>query len=98
VQGAQDPGQRLPGWHRISLACQDLEGAVAALLEAGAGVEVPPYQVLPGLREAMLRSPSGLIIQPVVQQLWKMLPVFGFRALAAKLSGDPVRFAAEPTN
>jgi hypothetical protein len=91
------PGQRLPGWHRIGLACQRLEDAVSALVQAGAQVEVPPYQVLPGLREAMLRVPSGLVVQLVEQKLWQMLPVVGVLALMAKLAGQPLRFKTRGT-
>ncbi len=40
----------------------------------------------------MLRLPSGLVVQPVEQQLWRMLPVVGLRSLAARLSGRPLRF------
>ncbi|MBN1659099.1 MAG: hypothetical protein JXA93_11880 [Anaerolineae bacterium] len=87
-----DPGQRLPGWHRIGLACKRLEEGTAVLVQAGARVEEPPYQVLPGLREAMLRLPSNLMVQPVEQKLWKMLPVVGVRALACRLTGRPLRF------
>ncbi len=89
---APDLEQRLPGWHRIGLAHPRLEEAVAALVQAGGQVEVAPYQVLPGLREAMLRLPSGLVVQPVEQKLWKMLPVVGIRALATRLAGRPLRF------
>jgi len=84
--------QRLPGWHRIGLAHPRLEEAMAALVQAGGQIEVPPYRVLPGLREAMLRLPSGLVVQPVEQKLWKMLPVVGVRSLAARLTGRPLRF------
>jgi hypothetical protein len=88
-----DAGQRLPGWHRIGLACRRLEEAASALVQAGGRVEVPPYQVLPGLREAMLRLPSGLVVQPVEQKLWQMLPAVGAQALACKLTGRPLRFS-----
>lgn len=47
---------------------------------------------LPGLREAMLWLPSGLVVQPVEQKLWKMLPVVGVRALAARVTGRQLRF------
>jgi hypothetical protein len=92
VEPVPDPKQRLPGWHRLGLAHPRLEEAVVALTGAGAEVNVPPYQVLPGLREAMVRLPSGLVVQPVEQKLWKMLPVVGFQALAAKIAGRPLRF------
>jgi hypothetical protein len=87
-----DPEQRLAGWHRIGLACPQLEDAVTALARAGGQIEIPPYQVMPGLREAMLRLPSGLVVQPVEQKLWKMLPVVGVQALAAKVAGRSLRF------
>jgi hypothetical protein len=85
-------GQWLPGWHRIGLACKRLEEAVSVLVQAGGQVEVPPYQVLPGLREAMLRLPLGLVVQPVEQKLWMMLPAFGVGALMAKLAHRPLQF------
>ena len=87
-----DPDQSLPGWHRLGLAHPRLEEAVAALVKAGAAVVVPPYQVLPGLREAMLRLPSGLVVQPVEQKLWRMLPTIAVKGLAARLTGRPLRF------
>jgi hypothetical protein len=87
-----DPEQQSPGWHRIGLACKCLEEGVSVLTQAGAQVELPPYQVMPGLREAMLRLPSGLVVQPVEQALWKMLPVVGVQALVAKVAGRPLRF------
>jgi hypothetical protein len=90
-----DPGQRLPGWHRLGLSCRRLEPAVESLLEAGAVERVPPYQVLPGLREAMLALPSGLVVQPVEQKLWRMLLTMGWRGLVARLTGRPLRFGEQ---
>ncbi|MBN1967407.1 MAG: hypothetical protein JW910_22325 [Anaerolineae bacterium] len=87
-----DPDQRLPGWHRLGLAHPRLEAAVAALRAAGAVEIVPPYRVLPGLREAMLRLPSGLLVQPVEQSLARMLPVIGVKLVQRALTGQPVRF------
>jgi hypothetical protein len=87
-----DPEQCLPGWHRMGLAHPRLEEAMAALTRAGAEVAVPPYRVLPGLREAMLHLPSGLVVQPVEQKLWQMLPVVAVKGLAARLTGRPLRF------
>jgi hypothetical protein len=93
-QTIDDPGQRLSGWHRIGLACRRLEEGVAALERAGGRIEVPPYQVLPGLREAMLRLPSGLVVQPVEQHLWRMLPYTGVQMVLARLKGRPLRYKA----
>ena len=90
-----DAGQRLPGWHRLGLACRRLEDGVASLVGVGAQVEVPPYQVLPGLREAMLRLPSGLVVQPVEQKLWRMLPAIGLQALACKVARRSLRFSTK---
>lgn len=61
------------GWRRVSFAIQNLEEAVATLNSAGTQVVISPFTVLPGLREAMLSLPSGLIIQPVEQNLPQML-------------------------
>jgi hypothetical protein len=88
-----DTGQRLAGWHRLGLACKRLEDGVSSLVQAGARIDVAPYRVLPGLREAMLRLPSGLVVQPVEQKLWKMLPAVGVQALACKLAGRPLQFS-----
>lgn len=93
---ALDPEQSLPGWHRLGLSCRRLEPAVEALLEAGAVERVPPYRVLPGLREAMLALPSGLVVQPVEQKLWRMLLAMGWRGLVARLTGRPLHFGEQP--
>jgi hypothetical protein len=85
----------LPGWHRIGLACRRLEHAVTALSQAGAEVVVPRYQMLPGLREAMFILPSGLVIQPVEQTLWKMLPFTVGKGLIARLTDRPIRFRGD---
>ena len=50
---------------------------------------------MPGLREALQRLPSGLVVQPVEQKLWKMLMAVGVQALAAKVAGRPLRFKTE---
>jgi len=87
-----DPLQRLPGWHRFQIACPQLEQSVDALIQAGAQMLVPPYKVFTGFREALLILPSGLIIQPVEQKLWKMLPIMAVKMLGAKLRRRPMRF------
>lgn len=72
------------GWHRFSLKVHQLEPAVDLLEKAGARTIVPIFAVMPGLREAILTLPSGLIIQPVEQKLLKMMPHFLWQKLTEK--------------
>lgn len=64
------------GWRRFSLSVNKLQLAVALLERAGAVTVIPIFQVMPGLQEAMMRLPSGLIVQPVEQKLLRMMPGF----------------------
>jgi hypothetical protein len=61
------------GWQRIAFKFEKLEDSVALLEKAGATTVVPIFQVMPGLREAMMGLPSGIMIQPVEQNLLKMM-------------------------
>ena len=76
----------------LRMAVDSVTGNVHDLASVLEEVVVPPYQVLPGLCEAMLWLPSGLVVQPVEQKLWKMLPVVGVRRRAARMAGRPLRF------
>ena len=72
------------GWRRFSLHFKQLEEAVNLLKSSGAVVVVPIFQVMPGLREAMMSLPSGLIVQPVEQKLLRMMPTFFWQKLTEK--------------
>lgn len=85
-------GEFFPGWHRIGLACHDVDATVASFSAAGLVTLTPAYRVMPGLREAMLYLPSGLVVQPVSQTLWKMLPVIAWRKALSVLTRKPIRF------
>ncbi len=87
-----DPNQSLHGWHRITLSCSDHKKATKQLQEAGAEILIPPYKVMPGLEESMIMLPSGIILQPVVEKLWKMLPFIMLKWIAAKILRHPIRF------
>jgi hypothetical protein len=80
------------GWHRLSLICRDLNTATEHLLKGGAILLEAPYRVLPGLNESMVCLSSGLVIQPMVQKLWKMLPMMMVKGLFAKFSSHNMRF------
>ena len=86
-------GEYFAGWHRLGLTCSDLESTLTRLEGLGLAPMVPAYNVLPGLDEALLQLPSGLVIQPVRQRLWKMLPVIGSKKIVAALTHRPIRFA-----
>ena len=64
------------GWRRVAFGVKHIEKAVTILEKAGAETVVPIFQVMPGLREAMLCLPSGIVIQPVEQKVLKMMPLF----------------------
>ena len=87
-----DTDMTMLGWHRLALSCKNLERAVAQLKESGSSIIIPPYKVMPGLNEATFCLPSGLVVQPVKQQLWKMLPTIAAKGIASKLKGKPIRF------
>jgi hypothetical protein len=92
VKSLRDTAHNVAGWHRISLACIDVEVATNHLLEGGAKLLEAPYKVLPGLRESMVVLPSGLVMQPMIQQLWKMIPIMLMRGLIAKFTSHYMRF------
>ncbi len=91
-----EPNMGTLGWHRIGLGCAALEPAVEALAATSAELLLAPFEVMSGLREAVFQLPSGLLVQPVEQKLYKMLPVIAVKWLAAKLTGRPLRFAHAP--
>ncbi len=93
--GAIDPGLRLPGWHRLMLAGEPVLAA-APRLASHLDVLLPPFLVMPGLREAMFTMPSGLVLQITEQQLWKMLPVFLAHKVIGALRDRPVRLKDRP--
>lgn len=61
------------GWRRVAFSVKDLDAAIHQLGKAGAEIAVPRFQVMPGLEEAMLRLPSDIVIQPVYQNLPRLL-------------------------
>jgi len=84
--------QALPGWHRIGLSCKDIDAATKEIVNAGGKILVSPYKVLPGMYESMIYFPSGLIVQPLVQKLWKMLPVMILKGISTKFTSHGMRF------
>jgi hypothetical protein len=86
------PTPHFPGWHRLSSNVKDLGRANHDLLASGFQVLVPPFRVLPGLDEAMLHTPSGLIVQITRERLWRMLPAIAREWLTARLAHRPMRF------
>lgn len=93
--GQVDPGLRLPGWHRLMLSGEPVLQATPRLAQR-LEVLLPPFLVMPGLREAMFVMPSGLVLQITEQQLWKMMPVFLAHKLIGALRGRPVRMKDRP--
>ncbi len=74
-----------PGWRRIAVACSDLDKIYTLMIENGARTILAPTKIIPGIREAMVVTSSGLVIQPVKQQLWKLIPYMGLRWVKSKI-------------
>ncbi|MCE7743456.1 MAG: VOC family protein [Candidatus Heimdallarchaeota archaeon] len=74
-----------PGWRRIAVACSDLDETYSHMLKNGARTILPPTKIISGLKEAMVVTPSGLVIQPVKQQLWKLIPYMGLRWIKSNI-------------
>jgi hypothetical protein len=87
------PTPYFPGWHRLSSKVQDLDRSKQDLLASGFEVLVPSFRVMPGLDEAMLHTPSGLIVQITRERLWRMLPSIAREWLTARLAHRPMRFS-----
>ena len=65
---------RQAGWRRFSLQGPPIRELVEFLQESGCQKVKGIFEVIPGLQEAFLKTPSGLILQPVEQNLWKLIP------------------------
>lgn len=74
------------GWRRFTLEGAKMDVMAADLTQAGAKVLTPPFQVMPGLLEAFFITPSGIIIQPVEQNLLKLIPASIWRRIKAKFN------------
>ena len=65
---------RQTGWRRFSLQGPPIRELVEFLQKNGCQKVKDVFEVIPGLQEAFLKTPSGLILQPVEQNLWKLIP------------------------
>ena len=92
------PGVRFPGWHRIAFSVDSLDPALRRFADAGTSVLLEPFQVMPGLDEAMVCAPSGLVLQVTRERLGRMMPVLAWEWLRAKLARRAIRFSTTPAN
>ena len=88
----EEPGLAYPGWHRMGVKVASVSEAHKRMIDWGLRTLVEPYQVMPGLAESMLLLPSGLIVQPTEEHLWKMMPVLALEWMRSKISGRPITF------
>jgi hypothetical protein len=54
-----------------------------------------PFQVMPGLKEGMVYTPSGLILQVTEERLVRMMPVIAWHWFRSRLSSRPMSFRAK---
>jgi hypothetical protein len=88
----EEPGLAYPGWHRMGVKVASVSEAHKCMIEWGLRTLVEPYQVMPGLTESMMLLPSGLIVQPTEEHLWKMMPILALEWMRSKISGRPIMF------
>ncbi len=88
------PNLFFPGWHRFSVQVPSVTNAYDIMAASGSSLSglVEPFQVTPGLKEAMLLSPSGLILQISEESLLKMTPSLALEWVRSKFSGHAIRF------
>jgi len=88
----EETGLAYPGWHRIGVKVTSASEAHKRMNEWGLRTLVEPYQVMPGLTEAMVLLPSGLVVQPTEEHLWKMMPILALEWMRSKISQRPIMF------
>ncbi len=88
------PDLYFPGWHRLGVHVPAVTEAYDAMAASGSSLRglVEPFQVMSGLKEAMLASPSGLIWQLTEESLLKMTPSLALEWVHSKFSGHRMRF------
>jgi len=69
---ASDPS-RNAGWRRFSLKGETINDMLRRLENIGCRVVEPVFQVMPGLEEAFVLLPSGVMMQPVQENMVKLL-------------------------
>jgi hypothetical protein len=93
----ETPGLFFPGWHRMSVYVPSAIESYDSMTASGSTLErlVDPFQVMPGLREAMLLLPSKLILQITEESLLKMTPSLLLEWVRSKFSGHRMRFTTK---
>lgn len=93
----ENPGLFFPGWHRLSVHVPSVLEAYDTMTASGSSLHslVEPFQVIPGLKEAMLLFPSGLICQITEESLLKMTPSLAIEWVRSKFSGHAMHFKSK---
>jgi hypothetical protein len=88
------PSLFFSGWHRLSVHVPSVIEAYDSMAASGSSLQslVKPFQVMPGLKEAMLAFPSQLILQITEESLLKMTPSLALEWVSSKFSGHRMRF------
>lgn len=90
----ESPGLFFPGWHRLGVQVSSVNESYDAMAASGSSLQslVEPFQVMPGLKEAMLALPSHLILQITEESFLKMTPAIAVEWVKSKFSGHRMRF------
>lgn len=90
----ESPGLFFPGWHRLGVHVASVNESYDLMAASGSSLQslVEPFQVMPGLKEAMLSLPSRLILQITEESFLKMTPSIAVEWVKSKFSGHRMRF------
>lgn len=88
------PGFFFPGWHRLSVRVSSVTDTYEMMAARDSHLRsfIRPFQVMPGLREAMLLSSSGLMVQITEGSLLNMTPALTLEWVRSKFSEYAIRF------
>jgi hypothetical protein len=94
IPSLESPGLFFPGWHRLSVQVSSVSESYDIMAASGSSLQslVEPFQVMPGLEEAMLLLPSHLILQITEESFLKMSPSIALEWVKSKFSGHGMRF------
>lgn len=91
------PGLFFPGWHRFSVSVNSVTESYDFMAASDSSLQkiVEPFQVMPGLKEAMLALPSHVILQITEQSRVKMTPAIALEWLKAKFARQHIHFTSK---
>jgi hypothetical protein len=93
----EPPELFFPGWHRLSMQVSSVTESYDSMAASGSNLRglLEPFQIMPGIKEAMLSFPSHLILQITEESRLKMTPSLTLEWVKAKFSGHRMRVKSQ---